>query len=258
MGPVITLCTDFGTGDGYVAAMKGVILSIAPRARLVDISHDVARQSVAAGAFVLRAACHHFPPGTVHLAVIDPEVGGPRRALAVRTARHRFVAPDNGLLSYVLRDDPPLEAVALTREAYWREEISRTFHGRDIFAPAAAHLANGVPLSDLGEPAGDLVWLDVSTPTLRKDGSILGHVIHVDHYGNIITDIPARRLAPREDWRIVVGKATVAGLSATYIDAKPGQLLALIGSHGNLEVAIREGDAARLAGIQVGAEVWVR
>ncbi|OGO05038.1 MAG: hypothetical protein A2Y73_02495 [Chloroflexi bacterium RBG_13_56_8] len=258
MSTIITLCTDFGTQDGYVAAMKGVILSIAPQARIVDITHEVARQRVGEGAFVFYSACRYFPVETIHLVVVDPKVGSARRALAVRTANYRFVAPDNGILSYVLRKDPPLEIVSLTRKAYWREAVSHTFHGRDIFAPVAAHLANGVSLTKLGEPIDDLVWLDAPQPAQHADGSISGHVIHIDRFGNVITNIPAEMLTSRRDWRVWVGNASVTGLSTTYASGEPGDLIALIGSHGNLEVAIREGDAARAAGVGVGAEVWVR
>ena len=258
MGSLITLCTDFGLRDGYVAAMKGTILSIAPNAKLVDISHDVTRQSVREGAFVLSSACRFFPADTVHLVVVDPGVGGSRRAVAVRTERFTFVAPDNGVLSLALQCEQVLQAVALTERAYWRgEEISRTFHGRDIFAPVAAHLANGLPLSALGEPVADLLHLTWPTPQRGSDNSITGQVVHVDHFGNIISDIPGEMLLGRSNWRIVVGKAHITGLSATYASASPGELVALIGSHGNLEIAVRGGRADRVADAAVGAVVRV-
>ena len=264
MAAIVTLCTDFGTADSYVAAMKGVILTIAPQATLVDISHDVARHSVAEAAFVLRSAFDCFPPGTVHLVIVDPGVGSARRGIAVRCGNHRFVAPDNGVLSYVLGGPEPFEAVALTQSAYWRAEVSHTFHGRDVFAPVAAHLANGVPLSALGPPVTDPVRLDLATPSVREDGLIVGQVIHVDHFGNLVTNIPASALSRGQPRSISVGQVTIAGLAAgpavcatTYSSVCVGQLLALVGSHGYLEIAVREGSAAHAACVGIGAQVLV-
>jgi S-adenosylmethionine hydrolase len=257
MGTIITLCTDFGTRDGYVGAMKGVLLSIAPQATLVDIAHDIPRQSVAEGAFTLATACGYFPEGTIHLVVVDPGVGSARRPVAVRTRRHFFVAPDNGVLTYALRDQEPLEIVHLTRREYWRSEISHTFHGRDIFSPVAAHLANGVPLEELGEPTQDMVQLPLPAPVQTDDGAIRGHVIHVDTFGNLITDIPAQMLAHRQASRVIVGQAHIREIATTYAAVEPGHLLALIGSHGYLEVAVREGSAAQVAAAGVGAPVIV-
>jgi hypothetical protein len=208
MAEIVTVTTDFGTRDGYVAAMKGVILSIAPDATIVDISHEIMPQGVAEGAFVLAQAAHWFPPGTVHLVVIDPGVGGPRRAVAVETGRHRFVAPDNGVLTQALHGEDVIAAVSLTRPRYWRaREPSATFHGRDIFAPVAAHLATGVALSAVGEamPVDDLETLAASRPVEHPDGSIVGQIIHVDRFGNLISNIPADLLSDRPRWRVRVG-----------------------------------------------------
>jgi hypothetical protein len=256
MPNVITLCTDFGLHDGYVAAMKGVMLSIAPDVRLVDITHKITPQSVREGAFVLRSAYGFYPSETVHLVVVDPGVGSERRAVAVRAGKHLFVAPDNGVLAYVLRREDEAEVVSLTNRAYWREEISETFHGRDIFAPVAAHLARGVPLRDLGEPIEELVQLVLPVPEKRHDGSIIGYVIHVDGFGNVVTDIPACMLREGE-WRVLTEEARIARLSSTYASVARGELLALIGSHDFLEVAVREGSAARVAHLSVGDTVEV-
>ncbi len=257
MAKIITLCTDFGPSDGYVAAMKGVILSLAPEAVLVDISHEITRQSVREGAFVLDSTHRFFPPGTLHLVVIDPGVGGERRAVAVRTEHYMFVAPDNGVLTYALREAKVLEAVALTNRAYWRSSrISDTFHGRDLFAPASAHLINGVPLADLGPPISDLVHLDHPTPTQTEDGRIRGHVIHVDHFGNLVTDIPAALPPPRKT-QVVLGSARIKGLRSSYASVARGEYLALIGSDGTLEIAVREGNAAQALEADVGDEVWI-
>ncbi len=256
MRAVITLCTDFGTRDGYVAAMKGVILSLAPGAQLVDITHEVPPQAVREAAFVLASAYGYFPPGTVHLVVVDPGVGSDRRLLAVRAGYYYFVAPDNGVLSLVLRAQATFEAVALTRRAYWREEVSHTFHGRDILAPVAAHLANGVPLSALGEPLREPVQLAWPAPE-RRGQTIIGHVLHIDRFGNLVTDIPAAMLFARTDWRVVVGRVRAAGIRPTYASVGRGEPLALIGSHGYLEVAVREGSAEKMAGAKVGDVVHV-
>lgn len=252
---IITLCTDFGLRDGYVAAMKGVMLSIAPGVRLVDISHNVAPQSVREGAFVLYSAYRFFSPGTVHLVVVDPGVGSERRAVAVRVGEHLFVAPDNGILGYVLREENEVEAVSLTDPTYWRGEVSETFHGRDIFAPVAAHLAQGVALGDMGEPLEKLVQLDLPVARRQDDGSIIGHVIHIDGFGNVVTDIPADMLQDRDRWQVMAGKERIIGLSSTYASAAKGDLVALIGSHGFLEIAVREGSAARIAHLHVGDTV---
>lgn len=255
---IITLCTDFGLRDGYVAAMKGVILSIAPEVRLVDISHDVTRQSIREGAFLLDSACRFFPSATVHLVVVDPGVGGSRRPVAVQTTTYSFVAPDNGVLTCALRGEEIVGAVALTNPTYWRaEEVSHTFHGRDVFAPAAAHLANGVPLTALGDPVDDLVVLSLPTPEREADGSIVGQVVYIDRFGNVVTDIPEVMLSGRRDWQVLVGKTRIAGPHVTYTSVGPGDLLALIGSHGYLEIAVREGDAAQVIGANIGARVRV-
>ncbi len=255
MPKIVTLCTDFGLRDGYVAAMKGVILSIAPQVCLVDISHQITPQSVREGAFVLRSAYTFFPSGTVHLVVVDPGVGSERRAMAVQAAEHLFVAPDNGVLAYVLRREQQVQAVSLTNPVYWREEVSETFHGRDIFAPVAAHLALGVPLEDLGKPLEELVQLDLPVPERRSNGTIVGHVIHVDGFGNVVTNIPADMLRDCDRWQVMAGKEWIIGLSSTYASAAKGDLVALIGSHGFLEIAVREGSAARIAHLQVGDTV---
>jgi S-adenosylmethionine hydrolase len=256
---IITLLTDFGWTDGYVGAMKGVILSIAPHVTLVDISHDVAPQDVRDAAYVLYTAIPHFPPDTVHLIVVDPGVGSERRAIAVRTAQGTFVAPDNGVLSYVLAASPPQIAVSLTNPQYRLTQVSRTFHGRDIFAPAAAYLARGVPISDLGEPVDDLVTFPVPEPRTRADGVLIGQVIHVDRFGNVITNL-RREDIPWSDQAVVVeiGGQVITGLKEAYAQARPGEPLALIGSRGHLEVAVVGGNAAQQLSVHIKDEVHTR
>lgn len=260
--PIITLTTDFGLQDAYVGAMKGVILSIAPGATIVDITHCIPPQAVAQAAFILAAAAPYFPTGTVHVVVVDPGVGGQRRPIAVQTAQAVFVAPDNGVLTPILQSGAsggsPMAVIHLTRREYWLPQVSHTFHGRDIFAPVAAYLARGVPITSLGEPISDPVVLDLPQPRRMPDGSLEGQVVYVDQFGNLVTNIPAEWLDRAVQWRIEVAGHTVERLSATYSDVPSGHLLALIGSVGALELAVREGSAARALGVSIGEPVSVR
>jgi S-adenosylmethionine hydrolase len=257
---IITLTTDFGTADGYVGTMKGVILGINPRVRLIDISHHIAPQAVRQAAYVLSTAVPYFPVDTVHLVVVDPGVGSARRSIAVQTPAAFFVGPDNGVFSLVLDDERRTSSsiVHLTNPRYWRPEVSHTFHGRDIFAPVAAHLSRGVTLAELGVPVDDPVILPVLRPEHHADGSLTGHVLHTDHFGNVITDVPAQ-LLPEPD-RLVVEVAgwRIVGLRPTYAATEPGELLALVGSDGLLEIAVREGSAAQELGVKVGDALVIR
>ena len=269
--PVVTLTTDFGTVDGYVAAMKGVMLGIAPRLTLVDVSHDVPPQDVPHGAFVLAEATRHFPVGAIHLAVVDPGVGGSRKPLLLVTPDARYVAPDNGLLTRVLArygsaNDPdapflspiraPLpadcRAYELANPRYRLPDVSHTFHGRDVFAPAAAHLSSGVPPEEFGPPVAEVVWLNLPPPA-ASGGVIEGRVVHVDRFGNLITNIAfddeaGRAVVEMEGLRI-------QGLSRSYEDS--AGVLAIVGSHGTLEIAVRDSNAAHQFGLGVGASVRV-
>ena len=256
---IVTLLTDFGWADGYVGVMKGVILSIAPHTTLVDISHDVAPQDVRDAAYVLYTAVPYFPPDTVHLVVVDPGVGSARRAIAVRTAQGTFVAPDNGVLSYVLAANPPQVAVSLTNPQYHLSQVSRTFHGRDIFAPAAAHLSRGVPITALGEPIRDLVTFPMPKAQARADGTLIGQVIHVDRFGNAITNLRRGDIPWLYEATVVeIGEQVITGLKETYAQARTGEPLALIGSSGHLEIAIAGGNAAQRLNVYIGDEVRVR
>jgi len=259
MGRVITLCTDFGTRDGYVAAMKGVVLGIAPEATIIDITHEIEPQNVAAAAFVLQTTCPYFPDGTVHLVVVDPGVGSHRRAIAVRTARFVYVAPDNGVLTRVLREDPALEVVSLESGEYRLSSVSRTFHGRDIFAPAAAHIARGVAMNVLGPSVEGVRGLEWPSPRRAARGEIEGCVVHIDRFGNLITNIPATMFDEMSHARctLVVGCLRIEGVSDTYADVDRGEAIGVIGGHGYLEIAAREGSAAQVAGVNVGAVVRV-
>ena len=269
MSALVTLTTDFGIQDGYVAAMKGVVLSQAPDARLVDVSHAVAPQDVGEAAYVLLQAAPFFPAGTVHLAVVDPGVGTDRRAIAARvhgpTGAHYFVGPDNGLLALLLAGRPyasdALDAVrVLDRPDRWRTPTpSRTFHGRDVFAPAAAHLALGRPLDALGsalDPA-DLHPLRWAQPTADEQG-IRGWVVHVDRFGNCTTNISRETLGAHRGSRTVrcyIGAAVLKGIRRTYADVDTGEPLLLFGSDGFLEVGVNTGNAAELLSIRKGSAV---
>ncbi|HTS80532.1 MAG TPA: SAM-dependent chlorinase/fluorinase [Myxococcaceae bacterium] len=257
---IVTLLTDFGLEDGYVAAMKGVIAGIAPEARLVDITHLVPPQDVAFGRFRLLTVAPYFPPGTVHLAVVDPGVGTARRAVAVRTRSGSFlVGPDNGLLTGALEVDPATAAVELSDPRFWRTaEPSATFHGRDIFSPVAAHLARGATLESMGSalPAGQLVKLDLA-PWERIPGGAQGAIQAVDRFGNLISNVPGALLPEHGEWTASIAGRSVGG-HRTYGDVPANEALALVGSHGFVEIAVHRGDARRILGAGVGDRVQIR
>lgn len=242
---IITLMTDFGLEDGYVASMKGVILGIFPTAVLVDVSHLVPPQDICAGAFLLATVYRHFPAGTVHLVVVDPGVGTSRRGLVVTGGDYCFVGPDNGLFSWVLQEESEWQAYSLDNPCYRRAEVSSTFHGRDIFAPAAAHLLAGVPAGAFGAPCTPIAadWSRVVRGTQRMSGV----VIHIDHFGNVITNLRDRDvqcMSAGEGLLLTIGPHRVTRFIDTYAEAEPGEPAALIGSSGFLEIAVNRGNAA--------------
>lgn len=256
--PVLALLSDFGVRDHYVAAMKAVALGICPDASIVDVTHDIPPQDIAAGAFELAAAAPYFPPRTVFIAVVDPGVGSARQAVAVATKDHLFVAPDNGLLTRVLQLAPSWRAVVLTNPQYARATISRTFEGRDRFAPAGAWLAAGVPLDALGPPLDRLVTLSLPLPVADADG-VRGEVVRVDRFGNLITNIDRPSLERLGmPVRVELDGATAMPLVATYADAPAGTFCALVGSGGYLELSVNGGSAAQTSGRGAGAVVRVR
>jgi S-adenosylmethionine hydrolase len=259
---IITLTTDFGLRDAYVACMKGVILGIKPDATLVDVSHQVAPQGIDEASYLLESIWPYFPSDTIHLAVVDPGVGTTRKAIAVTAPHGRFVGPDNGLFAAVLRRQGAIDpksgrlvaatAVELANPRYRLPNPSSTFHGRDIFAPAAAHLAAGVPLSELGPSLSDLLLSPASEPHIA-DGVIHGRVRHIDRFGNAITDISGDALSGAP--RIQAGNAVIEGLSR---DFQEREISALVGSTGYLELAVRNGNAAETLHLGPGDEVIVR
>jgi len=243
---IVTLLTDFGTADGYVAEMKGVLLALAAGTALVDVTHEIPPGDVAEAAYVLDRTWRAFPEGTVHLAVVDPGVGSGRRALAAEAGGHRFVAPDNGLLSGVLRSHAA-RVVALPVPPF----AGPTFHGRDLFAPAAARLAAGEPLSVLGPATGDPVLLE--PPRLEAiGGDVVGEVVHVDRFGTLVTSMPGIAVAP--GCAVRVG-ATSVPLRTTFADVASGALVAFVGSGGMVEIAARDARADTVLGAGRGAEV---
>ena len=261
--PVIALLTDFGVRDHYAGTMKGVILGICPDVTLVDISHDVPPHDVLAGALELAASYQYFPAGTIFLVVIDPGVGSARRGIAVDAGDYKFVAPDNGVLSLVTDDHPPKRVVELSERRYARPTVSRTFEGRDRFAPAAAWLAKGVDLGALGRGAGALHHLDVPKPMVEPgSGTVVGEVLRIDRFGNLITNIDRRTfdvgIMPGGDaLEVQVGGHQVQKVVSTYADAGPGEICALFGSTDHLEIAANGASAARLLDLGRGAAVRV-
>jgi hypothetical protein len=258
--PLIAWLSDFGTSDHYVGVMKGVALTIAPDLTFVDITHDIAPQDVLAGAMALGVAYRFFPPETIFVAVVDPGVGSSRKAVAARIGSRTFVGPDNGLFTRVLDEGEPVHAVELATPRFALPEISRTFEGRDRFAPAAAWLARGVQLDDLGPKVPTLRRLQWPTP--RQAGSLLeGEVIHVDRFGNAISNLTALQVdawRQGEAVRVLVGDLSLDGLAGTYVDVEPGAPCALVGSAGYLEVAVNGGNAAVSLGIGRGTPILLR
>ena len=256
--PLIALVTDFGLRDHYAGTMKGVVLGICPDVTLIDITHDIPPHDVLTGALELAAAHRYFPPGTIFLAVVDPGVGSSRRAIAADAGDYRFVAPDNGVLTAVFEESAPKRVVELTDRRYARPTISRTFEGRDRFAPAAAWIAKGIALTALGRQAGDVVRLQI--PKARwEEGAIVGDVLRVDRFGNLVTNIDRgllERLPPHAE--VDVGSSRVSRIVATYADAEPGALCALVGSSDHLEIAVSGGSAFEALGAGRGAIVHVR
>ncbi len=252
---MITLLSDFGDRDIYVGVMKGVIAEINPELRLVDLTHQIPPQNIAAARFCLMNAYPYFPDGTVHLAVVDPGVGGRRRAIAVEFANGFLVGPDNGIFSGLLSQSPAIAVVELTNSDYWRTpQLSKTFHGRDIFAPVAAHLASGVPLKELGNPINSaiLVPMDISGCILTETG-IAGSIQYIDHFGNLVTNIPGNYVQGRT-WYVKAAGLTITGCE-TYSDVKVGEAISLVESHGWVEIAINSGNAQSQLQIQLGDRV---
>lgn len=276
---IITLTSDFGLTDGYVAAMKAAILSLGRDVTFVDISHTMPAHDISHAAFVVGTTCRYFPPGTIHLIVVDPGVGTQRAPLILQTPESIYLAPDNGVLTHVLMDymfvsrnglveatkenkfmqsvrlpvPSSCAAYNIDKDEFWRDSISKTFHGRDIFAPVVAHLANGACPEDLGSLVEDVNYLNIPFPTWI-DKSIYGKIIYIDHFGNLVSNIRSSNLIEKSV-RVEIADKSILGLSSSYADSE--NCLAIIGSHGYLEIAIKERSAANILKAQIGTEVTV-
>jgi S-adenosylmethionine hydrolase len=270
VGSFITLTTDFGLRDGYVAAMKGVIYSINPEATVVDVCHDIQPQNIREAAFVLSTVYSYYPLYTVHVVVVDPGVGTDRRAIILKTPKAYFIAPDNGVLSYIIDAYPSqpvagsqrvklggdIKAYAITKAEYWHQPVSNTFHGRDVFAPVAARLSLGMAASSLGENVDTVNSFPLPRPS-RQDAMIIGHILHIDTFGNLITDIRENDLSGKEQSvTIAIGDNIIRGFARTYA-AGEGPL-ALFGSSGYLEISVANGNAAAFFQAKAGDEIRVK
>lgn len=255
---IVTLTTDFGLSDHFVAAMKGVILGIAPKAIIVDITHQVPPFGVMQGAYTLAQAWPWFPKGTVHVAVVDPGVGTSRRPILVEAGGHYFVGPDNGVFAMIY-DGQPHKVREISNRKLALPEVSRTFHGRDIFAPAAAHLANGIPPARFGKPITDFIQPALMKPLQTARRAWSGTVLTVDHFGNLITNLSASQFPQMSEgnFELSVGLRRIIGLTGTFSDCVEGEPNAIIGSSGYLEVVVKESSAAKLLGCGAGAPVEI-
>jgi S-adenosylmethionine hydrolase len=257
--PIITLMTDFGLRDHYVAAMKGVILGICPEAAIVDVTHEVSSYEVAEAAFLLSQTWTCFPKKTVHLVVVDPGVGTSRRPILAEVEGHRFIAPDNGVLTYVLtREGCKVRHIAQAR--YFHSPVSQTFHGRDIFAPVAAHIASGLAPAKLGPRIDNYLRLTIERPSRTARRGWTGAIQHVDRFGNIVTNFPIAEFPhiEHQPFEVTVGFRTVEKLARSYAEMPPGELFAIVGSSGYLEISVNQASAAKLLGCETGAPVEIR
>ena len=274
MTATITLTTDFGYDDAYVAAVKGAVLSVNPEASIIDITHSIEPQNILQAAFILNAAYRYFPKQTIHVAIVDPGVGSEREGIILKTPSACFVAPDNGILSYVIDDLFPIEGpvtqstrdlskvvfkagveiVAITDPRFWRRPVSPTFHGRDVFAPVAAGLSLDISIYEFGGKINSLHVLPVPRPSLDADGNLIGRVLHIDRFGNLITNVRSNDL-PGKDVMIEAAGCCIEGISSYY--AQKNGILALLGSTGHLEISVTNGSARDFLGMMVGDEIRV-
>jgi S-adenosyl-L-methionine hydrolase (adenosine-forming) len=258
---VITFLTDFGFKDGFVGVMHGVVLGIAPDVQIVDISHAISPQNILEGSLVLVNNASYFPPGTIHVAVVDPGVGTARRPLGAKIGNQYFIGPDNGLFTGVIeaaeKAGQPMVFHHLNRPEYWLQQVSHSFHGRDLFSPVAAHLAAGVPLEKMGDLITDPARIMIPQPEVTADGWA-GQVLAVDHFGNLLTNLSAEQLAGGNCIVIKIGEARIEELVQTFGDRAPGSLIAMIDSSGELAIAVVNGSAAEKLKVGVGTAVTVK
>jgi len=253
--PIITLTTDFGTRDPYAAAMKGVILSICRSAKIVDLTHKLDSFNIHNCSRFLAETIPFFPDGSIHVIVVDPGVGSKRNPIVVLMADKYFVCPDNGVLTLLIKDSQAYKAYRITNNKFWMPYISNTFHGRDIFAPVAAHLANGCKLEELGEPINKLVTLNTNEPVKDQYGNIIGEIVYIDGFGNCISNIHMKIIKNYKN--IKINNIELSGIKDTYKDEQKGMLSALWGSSGYLEVAVNMGSAEKLFNIKMGDKIII-
>jgi len=255
---LITLMTDFGYQDAFVGVMKGVIAGINPKAQEVDLTHGIPAQDVMAAALILRHAVGYFPRGTIHVAVVDPDVGSARKPLLIEADGNYFIGPDNGIFSLTMEGKTPSRIVHLSNPAYHLQPTSRTFHGRDIFAPVAAHLSLGVPPAEFGESQNSFVRLALPK-TVRRDREIDGEILYIDGYGNLFTNVSEHDLTglPSSGLAIALGPVRVKGLAPSYASAGAGDFIAVINSWGLLEISVYKESAQRLSGAKIGDRVRI-
>ena len=256
---IITLITDFGSKDGYVGTMKGVILTINPQVSLIDITHEVSPQDIFEAGFVLQNSYKFFPRHSIHLVVVDPGVGGERKALLIDTEDHLFIGPDNGVFTLIYECENINRIIELTKSNFFLPDKSSTFHGRDIFAPVAAHLSRGISVEDFGDVCNEIVTIDIPKPEITE-GAITGVVLHIDNFGNLITNISEglfRALIGEGSYKIMAGNKVTVGLKVSYSEVKKGEVLAIFGSAGYLEISAREQNAQKKLKMNKGSEIKV-
>jgi S-adenosylmethionine hydrolase len=256
---IITLITDFGEASGYIGIMKGVILSINPECRIIDITHHISPQDREEAAFVLKSTCPFFPPDTIHLVVVDPGVGSTRKPIIVESSQSWFVGPDNGVFSFIFLEGLQKRVWEITNDRYFLSPVSPTFHGRDIFAPIAAHLSSGVCIHEIGKELKDCVQLEELEPEVHPD-MLKGRVVLIDHFGNLVSNISHKlftRVVGTNPFQITVGNRVIRKIYNTYSDAEDGEVVALFGSFQHLEISVRNGNCQRLLRVSKGFQVSV-
>ena len=257
---IITLITDFGEEVGYAGIMKGVILSINPGCQIIDITHHISPQDREEAAFVLKSAHRFFPQETIHLVVVDPGVGSERKPIIVETARNWFIGPDNGVFSLIFSEDQQKRVWEITNDRYFLSPVSPTFHGRDIFAPVAAHLSSGVSIHELGKELKDFVHLEGLEPEVHQD-MLKGRIVFIDHFGNLVSNISHTlftKAVGKNSFQITVGNQVLGGIYPTYADAEDGEVFALFGSSQQLEISVRNGNCQKLLNVTKGLQVSVQ
>ena len=258
---LIVILTDFGLKDGFVGTMKGVIYSINPEARIVDLCHDISPQDIRQADFLLRTSAKYFPEGTVFLVVVDPGVGTGRKAIILKTGGALYVAPDNGVLTGIYRQEKAPEVIEITNKDYFLPEVSRTFHGRDIFSPVSAYLSRGTDPGLMGEKLDSIKLLEEALPSIDEEGRICGTVIYIDKFGNLITNLSEVFLEKniKTDEKIIIKlkKQRIKGFSQSYGESAPGNVLAIIGSSGYLEIAVNQGSAEKYLNCRPGEKLYI-